>query len=233
MTIFNTKIISVEIINEIIYRVFLVPIGSFKFYAGQYLMLIINKNNKLPLSIASIPSNNKKIELHIGLSRLNLDIIQKIKKKLNQKNIFVDLPYGNAWFRKKSNKPILLIAGGTGFSYTYSIMQAALKENKNRSISLYWGGRELKHLYLLKEIKNISKKYPNTKIFPIIEKNHKKWRGKVGKVLNFILNDFNNLSQYEIYIAGPNIMIKKAKTIFLREKNVNLNYFYGDALEFV
>ncbi|EEG85074.1 hypothetical protein PROPEN_03443 [Proteus penneri ATCC 35198] len=41
--------------------------------------------------------------------------------------------------KKESQRPLLLIAGGTGFSYTHSILLAALAENPQRSITIYWG----------------------------------------------------------------------------------------------
>ncbi|MDE9496254.1 NAD(P)H-flavin reductase, partial [Xenorhabdus bovienii] len=81
--------------------------------------------------------------LHIGASELNLYAMAVMDRILDQRTIAIDIPHGQAWFREDSENPMLLIAGGTGFSYTRSILLAALEKNPNREISIYWGGREL------------------------------------------------------------------------------------------
>ncbi len=55
---------------------------------------------------------------------------------------------------------MILIAGGTGFSYARSILLTALARNPNRDITIYWGGREEQHLYDLCELEALSLKHP-------------------------------------------------------------------------
>lgn len=49
--------------------------------------------------------------------------------------------------RDDEERPLILIAGGTGFSYVRSILLTALARNPARDVTIYWGGREEKHLY--------------------------------------------------------------------------------------
>lgn len=58
--------------------------------------------------------------------------------------------------REDEDRPLILIAGGTGFSYVRSILLTALARNPNRDITIYWGGREEKHLYDLSELEALS-----------------------------------------------------------------------------
>ncbi|MGP1930530.1 MAG: NAD(P)H-flavin reductase [Arsenophonus sp. ET-YP4-MAG3] len=233
MTILSCKVISIETITDTVYRVRLLPEGQFSFRAGQYLMIIMNEYNKCSFSLASIPSEKKIIELHIGGSKFNFYTMEVMKYIFTQNNINIDIPHGKAWFREKSKKTIILIAGGTGFSYIRAILYAALEENSDRDITLYWGGKRLKDLYDLVELQNLSKRYQNIKIIPVIEYYESNWRGRTGTVLSAVLDDFTSLTKYEIYIAGCFEMVKIAKDRFCSEKNINLKYLYGDAFEFI
>lgn len=150
-----------------------------------------------------------------------------------QNSINIDIPHGKAWFREGSKKPIILIAGGTGYSYTRAILYAALEENPDRDITFYWGGRRLEHLYDLGELQSLSEQYRNIKIIPVVEQPETDWRGRTGTVLSAVLDDFGSLTNYEIYIAGRFEMAKIARERFCNERGISPEYLYGDAFEFI
>ena len=152
MTTLSCKVTSVEAITDTVYRVRLVPEAAFAFRAGQYLMVVMDERDKRPFSMASTPSEQEFIELHIGASELNLYAMAVMDRILKEREIEVDMPHGEAWLRDDEERPLILIAGGTGFSYVRSILLTALARNPNRDIAIYWGGREAKHLYDLAEL---------------------------------------------------------------------------------
>ncbi|BGI50846.1 MAG: NAD(P)H-flavin reductase [Arsenophonus endosymbiont of Ceratovacuna japonica] len=231
--IISSNVVSIEFITNNIYRVYLSPQGKFSFRAGQYLMIIMYKLNNRPFSLASIPSEKEIIELHIDASKFNFYASLIIKHIIAKNNINIDIPYGKAWFRENSKKPIIIIAGGTGFSYTRSILYAALEENSNRDISFYWGGRIIEQLYNLDELQLLSEKFNNLKIIPVLEEPKLDWSGRIGKVLNVVLDDFSSLIEYEIYISGRFEMAKIARERFCNERGINPEHIYGDAFEFI
>ncbi|HGJ5876766.1 MAG TPA: NAD(P)H-flavin reductase [Arsenophonus sp.] len=233
MTTLSCKVVSIESITDTVYRVRLLPEGQFSFRAGQYLMVIMDERDKRPFSMASIPSEKKLIELHIGASEFNLYAMAVMERIFEQNSINIDIPHGKAWFREGSKKPIILIAGGTGFSYTRAILHAALEENPARDITFYWGGRRLEHLYDLGELQCLSEQYSNIKIIPVVEQPESSWRGRTGTVLSAVLDDFGSLAKYEIYIAGRFEMAKIARERFCNGRGVNPEYLYGDAFEFI
>ena len=57
------------------------------------------------------------IELHIGASEINLYAKAVMDRILKDHQIVVDIPHGEAWLRDDEERPMILIAGGTGFSY--------------------------------------------------------------------------------------------------------------------
>ncbi|NGH41631.1 NAD(P)H-flavin reductase, partial [Escherichia coli] len=180
MTTLSCKVTSVEAITDTVYRVRLVPEAAFSFRAGQYLMVVMDERDKRPFSLASTPTQQDYIELHIGASELNLYAMAVMDRILKEQAITVDVPHGDAWLREEGSRPLVLIAGGTGFSYARSILLTALEQQPDRDISIYWGGRELKHLYDLSELEALSLQHPNLKVIPVVEQPEAEWRGRSG-----------------------------------------------------
>ncbi|CAM3755881.1 NAD(P)H-flavin reductase [Rouxiella silvae] len=233
MTIMSCKVSSVEAITDTVYRVRLQPESPFSFRAGQYLMVVMDERDKRPFSIASVPSEKGYLELHIGASEMNLYAMAVMDRILKEQTINVDLPHGEAWLREEGDRPLVLIAGGTGFSYVRSILVAELAQHPERDISIYWGGRELKHLYDLGELEALSVVHPNLKVIPVVEQTEEGWQGRSGNVLSAVLQDFESLSEHDIYIAGRFEMAKVARERFCAERGALEDRMFGDAFAFI
>jgi aquacobalamin reductase/NAD(P)H-flavin reductase len=124
MTTLSCKVTSVDAITDTVYRVRLVPEAPFSFRAGQYLMVVMDERDKRPFSMASTPAEQEFIELHIGASELNLYAMAVMDRILKEREIVVDIPR-RCWLRDDEDRPLILIAGGTGFSYVRSILLTA------------------------------------------------------------------------------------------------------------
>lgn len=233
MTTMSCKVTSVEAITDTVYRVRLVPDAPFSFRAGQYLMVEMDERDKRPFSIASTPLQQDYLELHIGASEINLYAMAVMDRILKEREITIDLPYGEAWLREDSSRPLLLIAGGTGFSYVRSILMMALAQQPEREAAIYWGGRESKYLYDLPELYALQEKYPQLKVVPVVEQPEAGWKGRSGTVLGAVLHDYGSLADYDIYIAGRFEMAKIARERFCAERDVNEEHLFGDAFAFI
>ncbi|CCP01328.1 NAD(P)H-flavin reductase [Erwinia amylovora Ea644] len=233
MTTLSCKVTSVEAITDTVYRVRLIPEADFSFRAGQYLMVVMDENDKRPFSLASTPMEKDIIELHIGASELNLYAMAVMERIQQQRQITVDIPHGDAWFREEGDRPLLLIAGGTGFSYVRSILLTALAQQPDRHIAIYWGGRELKHLYDLDELNALAIKHPHLKVVPVVEQPEEGFTGRNGTVLTAVMQDYGSLSGHDIYIAGRFEMAKIARERFCAERGVQEARMFGDAFAFI
>ncbi|BET41949.1 MULTISPECIES: NAD(P)H-flavin reductase [Atlantibacter] len=233
MTTISCKVTSVDAITETVYRVRLVPDSPFSFRAGQYLMVVMDERDKRPFSMASTPDEQGFIELHIGASELNLYAMAVMDRILKDREIVIDIPHGDAWLRDEDDRPLILIAGGTGFSYVRSILFTALARNPAREIAIYWGGREEKHLYDLAELEALSVNHPNLSVVPVVEQPEEGWRGRSGTVLTAVMQDFGTLSEHDIYIAGRFEMAKIARDLFCNERGAREDRMFGDAFSFI
>ncbi|MBS1204820.1 MAG: fre [Proteobacteria bacterium] len=233
MTTLSCKVTSVDAITDTVYRVRLVPEAAFSFRAGQYLMVVMDERDKRPFSMASTPDQHDYIELHIGASELNLYAMAVMDRILKDREIVIDIPHGDAWLRDDEERPMVLIAGGTGFSYARSILLTTLAQNPNREVSIYWGGREEKHLYDLAELEALSVDHPNLRVVPVVEQPEEGWRGRSGTVLAAVMQDFSSLSEHDIYIAGRFEMAKIARDLFCSERGAREDRLFGDAFAFI
>ena len=81
----------------------------------------MGEKDKRPFSIASSPCREGELELHIGAAEHNpyaIEVVEHMKAALEDGTaVEIEAPHGEAWVREDSDKPLLLIAGGTGFSY--------------------------------------------------------------------------------------------------------------------
>ena len=233
MTTLSCKVTSVDAITDTVYRVRLVPEAAFSFRAGQYLMVVMDERDKRPFSMASTPDQHDYIELHIGASELNLYAMAVMDRILKEREIVIDIPHGDAWLRDDKERPMVLIAGGTGFSYVRSILLTSLAKTPDRDITIYWGGREAKHLYDLSELEALSVTHPNLSVVPVVEQPDEEWRGRSGTVLAAVLQDFGSLSGHDIYIAGRFEMAKIARDLFCNERGAREDRLFGDAFAFI
>ena len=233
MTTLSCKVTSVDAITDTVYRVRLVPEAAFSFRAGQYLMVVMDERDKRPFSMASTPDQHDYIELHIGASELNLYAMAVMDRILKEREIVIDIPHGDAWLRDDEERPMVLIAGGTGFSYVRSILLTSLAKTPDRDITIYWGGREAKHLYDLSELEALSVTHPNLSVVPVVEQPDEEWRGRSGTVLAAVLQDFGSLSGHDIYIAGRFEMAIIARDLFCNERGAREDRLFGDAFAFI
>ncbi|SQI34504.1 NAD(P)H-flavin reductase [Leminorella richardii] len=233
MATLNCKIASVESITDTVFRVKLTPEAPVSFQAGQYLLVVMDERDRRPFSMASTPMESESIELHIGASEFNLYAMAVMDRLLTEKSIGVDIPHGEAWLREDSERPMLLIAGGTGFSYVNSILMTALERQPERKISLYWGGREAEHLYDMGRLEALTVQYPNLNVVAVVEQPGEEWRGRTGTVLAAVLADFGSLSDHDIYIAGRFEMVKIARDRFCLERGADEKRMFGDAFSFI
>ncbi|MGL9733373.1 MAG: NAD(P)H-flavin reductase [Symbiopectobacterium sp.] len=233
MTTLSCKVTSVEAITGTVYRVRLLPEAPFSFRTGQYLMVVMDKRDKRPFSMASTPMEQQFIELHVGVSELNLYAMEVMDHILKDRALMVDIPHGEAWLREESDRPLILIAGGAGFSYVRSILLTVLAHQPEREVAIYWGGREIKHLYDLTELQILASQHANLQVIPVVEQPEKEWNGRTSTVLSAVLQDYGTLSGHDIYIAGRFEMAKIARERFCKERGALIHHLYSDAFSFI
>ena len=147
MQMIQCKVEKIEALTDTTLRIVLIPDSPVTFIAGQYLQIVMSKDDKRPFSIANAPRADGSIELHIGAEPGNQYAGQVIEKMTKDKIIIVEGGLGNAFLSQPDVQPTILLAGGTGFSYVSSILQQLLSTPLEAPVLLYWGTRTINDMY--------------------------------------------------------------------------------------
>ncbi|EKE84483.1 NAD(P)H-flavin reductase [Idiomarina xiamenensis] len=219
-------------LTDSVYEVALDLPEPLPFAAGQYLQVVMGERDKRPFSIASCPSQPQQLLLHIGASDDNPYAMEVIAAIQQQQQLSIEVPLGDAHYRADSARPLLLLAGGTGFSYVWSILQAHLASGNGRPVTLYWGGRSANDLYLHKQLKRLADEYEQFDYRPVVENAEADWRGAIGLVHHAAIAEQPQLAEHDVYVAGRFEMVRVVRDDFVA-KGLPLANLYGDALAFI
>ncbi len=235
----SCQIVSLTSLTAHVFKVLLKPSEKVNFIAGQYLNFVMSDEDKRPFSIASSP-NSDLIELQIGAfvaDSYPMQVIERIKSsQTDNKPVTIEIPLGHAQLRTDSERPLLLLAGGTGFSYIKSMFEYLAEQQSQRHIMVYWGLRELDAAYELEETAALIAKLPHANFIPVIENasenGSKVWQGKTGLVHQAVMHDIISLEPYDIYLAGRFEMVGAVRSDFV-EHGALLEHMFADAFAFI
>lgn len=233
----TSKVIKVNVseissVSDYVYRVILrsdQPLPAF--LAGQYLKVIMSAEDARPFSIANPPYESDFLELHIGASEHNpyaMEVIQRLKQ---DNSIEVELPCGDAIIQDDAENSIL-IAGGTGYSYTRSLLLQKLHADKGAKVSLYWGAKTQSDLYEFAFLKSLEESHSDFTFIPVIEAPEAGWTGKTGLVHKAVLEDHEQFDNQHVYVAGRFEMAKVVRDEFV-PRGIQTHQLIGDAFAYL
>jgi NAD(P)H-flavin reductase/ferredoxin len=187
------------------------------FYAGQYLNVLLPDGQKRSFSFANPPHERDRIELHIRWIPGGLFTTYVFTEMKEGERIRFEGPLGSFFLREESEKPIIFVAGATGFAPVKSMVEHAFHIGLARRMYLYWGVRRRRDLYLAELPRRWERSHDNFRFVPVLSEPQPEdeWSGRVGLVHEAILADFPDLSKYQIYACGSVEMVRAAHPAFL------------------
>ncbi len=222
---------SISSLTEYVYKVLLKPEQQVAFLPGQYLNFVMDEDDKRPFSIASSP-DSESIELQIGAFGADSYPMQVIERIKQNSTVTIEIPLGKAELQTDSERPLLLIAGGTGFSYIKSMFEYLANNNSIRQVTVYWGLRDPSACYELDKTRATIEKLANGSFHPVVETPHDDWQGRIGMVHKVVMKDIDNLGDYDIYIAGRFDMVAAVRDDFVAQ-GADINHMYADAFAYI
>ncbi len=219
--------------DVILIKLLLPKTERLQFFAGQYINFLLKNGKHRSFSLANAPHDDEFIELHIRHipdGQFTGEVFDEMKEK---DMLRIEGPFGNFYMREDSERPIILMAGGTGFAPVKGMIEHALKTGMQRPIHLYWGVRTKEDLYMDELAQSWTKQNPLIRYTPVLSEPTKddNWTGRTGYVHNAIMDDYSDLSQYEIYGSGPPVMVYAGRDEFVKN-GLNLEHYFSDAFEY-
>lgn len=120
-------------------------------------------------------------------------------------------------YLEKNYKKVGMLAGGTGITPFYQILQAAQKNKDITEFTLIFGNKTTKDILLQKELEEMAKSGAfNFNLHFLIDKEEPEWTGLVGYVTKDMLSKYMpGVSDDTILlICGPPVMCKLAKQFY-------------------
>ena len=202
-----------------------------QFLAGQYLDFILPGGRRRAFSIANAPHDDAFIELHIR-HVAGGKFTDYVFSSLEDKAVLrIEAPLGTFTLREDSSRPILMIGGGTGFAPLKAMIEHAFHVGIDRPILLYWGVRAERDLYLRDLPPAWERQHDNFTFIPVLSEPDETWRGRSGFVHEAVMQDIDNIGDYDVYMTGPPVMIKAAAAAF-EQAGLSREQMFSDSFEY-
>ena len=204
-----------------------------QFLAGQYIDMLLRGGRRRSFSLANAPHDDDVLQIHVRHvtgGQFSEHVFDGMKER--------DLlrfqgPYGIFFLRNDADRPILLMAGGTGFAPIKSIVEHALAKGEARPLHLFWGARRARDLYMHELALSWQHEYDNFSYTPVLSHAQPEddWVGRTGWVHEALLSDYPDLSGYDVYASGPPPMIEAGRRAFAAH-GLPDERLYFDSFEF-
>jgi len=201
------------------------------FLPGQYIDILLKDGTRRSFSMANAPHDDEFLQLHIRHVPGGA-FTDHVFKTMKERDILrFEGPFGTFFLREESGKPVVLVASGTGFAPIKAVIEGALKKGLSRPMTLYWGARRPKDLYLDALPKSWAAEQPGFKYVPVISDALPEdvWSGRTGFVHRAVMEDFPDLSGHQVYACGVPIMVDSARRDFTQQRGLPENEFFSDS----
>ncbi len=204
-----------------------------QFLAGQYIEFLLPEGKRRAFSMANAPHEDEIIELHLrhvpgGNFTDHVFTAMKLKDILRFEG-----PLGTFHLREDSGKPIVMVAGGTGFAPIKALIEHAIHNKITRPIAFYWGAKNRAELYLPELPPQWAAAHPNISYVPVLSEPTPAdaWTGRTGFVHLAVLEDFQDLSGHQAYVCGAPVMVEAAQRDFIA-RGLPADEFFADIFSY-
>ncbi|HEX6318859.1 MAG TPA: CDP-6-deoxy-delta-3,4-glucoseen reductase [Burkholderiales bacterium] len=198
---------------------------NFRFLAGQYIDFLLKDGKRRSYSLATRPDPGgvTALEIHVRHTPGGA-FTDHVFDKLKVRDLLrFEGPLGSFYLREDSGKPIVMVASGTGFAPIKAIAEHALEKKISRPMTLYWGVRLKRDLYMLE----LARAWKHLKFVPVLS--DEQWDGRMGFVHRAVMEDFPDLSGHQVYACGAPIMVESARRDFSAQCRLPADEFYADS----
>ena len=207
---------------------------NLQYRAGQYVEFILRDGARRSYSMANAPHllcTPPAIELHIR-HMPGGKFTDHVFGTLKEKDILrMEGPFGSFFLREASDKPLVLLASGTGFAPIKALIEHMEFKGITRPAVLYWGCRSKADLYLHEWAEAAAARLPHLRYVPVLSepKPEDGWTGRTGFVHQAVMADLPDLSGHQVYACGAPVMVESAQRDFIAQCHLTEDEFFADS----
>jgi len=207
---------------------------NLQYRAGQYVEFILRDGARRSYSMANAPhllGSPPAIELHIRHmpgGRFTDHVFGAMKDK---EILRMEGPFGSFFLREDSDKPMVLLASGTGFAPIKALIEHMEHLGQQRPAVLYWGCRSRADLYLHDWAVAAAQRLPWLRYVPVLSEPRPEdgWSGRTGFVHQAVMADLPDLSGHQVYACGAPVMVESAQRDFVARCGLPAEEFHADS----
>jgi CDP-4-dehydro-6-deoxyglucose reductase, E3 len=207
-------------------------VESLPFQPGQYLDVLLEDGSRRSFSIASPPHDSARIELHARLVSGGGFTARLFNELSAGALLRIEGPIGQFVYRT-GTRPLLLIAGGTGFAPLKSMLRHMLERGIEREIHFYWGARAEIDLYEEALVLSWAQEFPQLHYSAVLSQASAADAAgrRRGLVHEAVLAGHPDLAAFDIYAAGPPALIEIIRATF-PQRGARADGLYFDSFDF-
>ena len=203
-----------------------------QFLAGQYIEFLLKDDKRRAFSLASAPHADELLEIHVRRIPGG-NFTEHVFTGMKEKDIMrIEGPLGSFFLREDSDKPIILIAGGTGFAPIKGLIEHALHIGVTRPMKLYWGAKNRAGLYMNALAERWAADH-GIAYTPVLSEPAAEdaWTGRTGLVHEAALADHADVAGYQVYACGAPVMCEAALRDFTA-RGLPKDEFFADVFSY-
>lgn len=186
---------------------------KFTYLPGQYIDLLMRDGRRRSFSIANRPGEDGVLELHVRRVPDGY-LTNYIFDGMRERDLLrFQGPLGTFFLRNGADvRPVIFVAGGTGFAPIKAILEQAFADGVQRPMYFFWGVRGARDLYMRELVESWQARYGNFNVTPVLsEPDGEAWDGETGWVHEAVTRHFPDLSGFQVYASGPPPMIEAVR----------------------
>ena len=208
----DATVSGIDRLNDDIHAVHLRPSRPFAYRPGQFLRLFMDSRTSRNYSLASVPTLDDDLELHVRRFSGGLVsgwIFEQLKPG---DTVTISEAFGDCFYVPgKPDQNILLLGTGCGLAPLYGIARDALNSQHRGKIRLYHGARDSRGLYFTERLRQIEAAHPNFRYRPCISGEASADGYWAGTPLELALTDNPDLTGWRVYLCGNPQMVDAAR----------------------
>ena len=195
--------------------------ANFRFAAGQFLDIQLPDGQTRSYSMANPPLIDGVVDIELHIRQLPGGRFSQAALSSMKEGDLLRLraPLGTFYLRENSDKPIILVASGTGYAPIQSIILYAQSQGLRRPMKLYWGNRMPSDFY--------TQPPAGLDYTPVVSDTA--WEGRSGFVHKAVLEDHPDLSSFQVYACGAPAMVDAARRDFIALAGLPEDEFFADS----
>jgi CDP-4-dehydro-6-deoxyglucose reductase, E3 len=205
-----------------------------QYLAGQYIDFLLRDGKRRSFSIANAPHDDEFLQLHVR-EVPGGHFTGHVFNTMKERDILrFEGPLGSFFLREDVRRPVVMVAGGTGFAPIKAVIEHAIETGYAQPVTLYWGARRKCDLYMHELAAGWTQRLPGFRYIPVLSEPAPEdaWDGRTGLVHDAVMADLADLSGHQVYACGGPAMIDAAKEDFTRRCNLPIEHFHADSFTY-